>query len=351
MATVRLPRRMRVTALLALLALTPVALAACGGDDDDSATDDETASSDGAFPVTITHEHGETEIPAEPERVVTVGLSDHDTVTALGVTPVAVTDWYGGYDYAAWPWAEEALGDGEPEVLNAGAEWTGNAAYNYEEIATYEPDLIIGLYIDMSEEQYNQLSEIAPVVAPSADYPEYGMPWQETTRVVGQALGKTDEAEALITDVEAQFAAAAEEHPEFEGQEAVVAEFYEGLAFARSATDPRTQFMAGLGFVLPDDIDELAGEEDGAEISPERLDLLDVDGVLVWNIGDDPSVREGIEAAPLWGQLAVNTEGRTVWADDPLIAAALTWSTPLSIPYALEELTPQIAEAFAGNGG
>lgn len=352
MATVRLPRRVRATALCALLAF---AVVACGGDDDDSSSDDSggeaAASSDGGFPVTIEHEHGETEIPEEPQNVVTVGLSDHDPVLALGVVPVAVTHWYGEYDYDAWPWAQEALGDGEPAVLNGGAEWTGNAAYNYEEIATYEPDLIVGMYIDMTEEQYDRLSEIAPTIAPSADYPEYGMPWQEATRTVGQALGKVDEAEALIEDVDAKFAEAAAANPDFEGREAVVAEFYDGAAFARSATDPRTQFMEGLGFVLPEDIAELAGDQDGADISAERMDLLDVDGVLVWNIGDDPSVRPEIEGTPLYGQLAVVEEGREVWAEDPVIAGALTWSTVLSIPYAIDELTPLIAEAAAGNGG
>ena len=38
---------------------------------------------------------GATTIPREPTRVVTVGLSDHDYVLALGVVPVGLTDWYG----------------------------------------------------------------------------------------------------------------------------------------------------------------------------------------------------------------------------------------------------------------
>jgi iron-siderophore transport system substrate-binding protein len=363
MSTVRLPRGRRATALLTLLALAaPVALAACG--DDDTTAGGEEAAAGGectplgeapaggeAFPVTIPHEHGETVVEDEPQRVITVGLSDQDPVLALGVTPVAVTHWYGDYDYDAWPWAQEALGDGEPVVLNDGAEWSGNASYNYEEIASYEPDLIVGMYVDMTEEQYDRLSAIAPTIAPSCEYPEYGMPWQLATRTVGQALGRADEAEALIDDVDAQFATAAAAHPELEGRQAVVAEYWEqGMSFARSANDPRTQFMEGLGFQLPEDIAELAGDQDGADISDEEMDMLDVDGVLLWNIGDDPSVRPDIEAKPLWDQLDVVNEGRVLFVDDPVVAGALTWSTVLSIPYAIEVLTPQIADAAAGTG-
>lgn len=358
MTTVGRPRCLRAVALLALLLVAAqVVLSACGGDDDSEgssgATEGESASGEG-FPVSVEHKYGTTEIDEQPERVVTVGLSDHDAVLAVGVVPVAVTHWYDGPDGAypsdAWPWAQEALGDGEMHVLNAGQEWSGEAAYNYEEIANQEPDLIIGLYIDMTEEQYDTLSEIAPTIAPSGDFPEYGMPWQETTRVVGQALGRTDEAEQAIADVEAQFAEATEAHPEFEGQEAIVAEFFDGAAFARSAADPRTRFMEALGFQLPERIAELAGDADGADISAEQLDLLDTD-VLVWNTGFDPGIRDEIEASPLYPQLDVVREGRVVWADDPIVSAALTWSTVLSTSYAIDELAPQIAEAVAGNGG
>jgi iron complex transport system substrate-binding protein len=105
-----------------------------------------------AFPVTVRHEHGETEVAKAPERVATLGYSDQDFVLAFGVEPVAVTDWYGDDEFATWEWAQDELGDAEPVVLNKGA-FTGTAAYNYEEIAELEPDLIIALYTDMSEQQ------------------------------------------------------------------------------------------------------------------------------------------------------------------------------------------------------
>ena len=231
-------------------------------------------------------------------------------------------------------------------MLNKGA-FTGTAAYNYEQIAALEPDLIIGLYTDMNAQQYETFSAIAPTIAPRGDYPEFGMPWQETTRMVGQALGQPERAEELIADVDAQLADAAAAHPEFAGKEMVVAELFEpGSSFARSANDPRTKLMTSLGFVLPDEIAELAGDLDGAPISDEQMALLDRD-LLVWNVGHDPELRAEIEAKPLYDPLDVVQAGHSVFVEDALVSGALTWGTVLSLPYAIEELVPLLAEKLA----
>ena len=301
---------------------------------------------DGEFPVSVPHEHGATEVVSAPQRIVTLGYSDQDYVLAFGVAPIAVTDWYGDVEFATWDWARDELRDAEPVVLNEGA-FTGTAAYNYEQIATLDPDLIIALYTDMDAQQYETLSAIAPTIAPSGEYPEFGMPWQETTRTVGLALGQPQRAEELIAEVDAMIADARAAHPEFEGLEMVVAELFEpGSSFARSPNDPRTKLMTSLGFALPDEIAELAGDLDGAEISDERMDLLDRD-LLVWNVGHDPELRAQIEAKPLYSQLDVVEAGHSMFIEDPLVSAALTWGTVLSLPYAVDGLVPLIAETLA----
>ncbi|PZF81906.1 iron-siderophore ABC transporter substrate-binding protein [Jiangella anatolica] len=338
---------------LALVLTVPLLLlAACGGDDDGdgATTGDPSATADGAdgaasgeFPASVEHRYGTTELTEAPERIVTLGFSDQDAVLAFGIAPVAVTDWYGEHPHATWPWAQDELGDAEPVVLNEGA-FTGMQDFDYETIAELEPDLIVGLYTGMTQEEYDTLSVIAPTVASSPDYPEYGMPWQETTRMVGQILGQADRAEELIAAIDQQFAEAAAAHPEFEGVEMVVAEQFEpGSSFARSATDPRTVFMTQLGFVLPADIAELAGDLDGAPISDELMTQLDRD-LLIWNVGHDDSLREQIEAKPLYDQLQVVQDGRVLFIEDPLVSGALTWATVLSLPYALEHLVPELAE-------
>ena len=105
-----MPRRPFRTVLLAATAavLTSGAVA-CGSPADDTALAS-SGSSDGSRPVVIENRFGTTEIPAEPERVVTVGFNDQDFVLALGGTPVGVRENLGDYDVANRPWAQEQVG-------------------------------------------------------------------------------------------------------------------------------------------------------------------------------------------------------------------------------------------------
>ena len=113
----------------------------------------------GAFPREVEHALGITEIPAEPTRVVTVGVTEQDAVLALGIAPVGVTEWYGDQPFATWPWAQDELGDAEPVVLST------TDGFEYERIAALEPDLIIGTNAGLAEESYELLSAIAPTIA------------------------------------------------------------------------------------------------------------------------------------------------------------------------------------------
>lgn len=316
-------------------------LTACGGATEPPAAGPGPAPA-GPFPLRVEHSKGATEIPSAPQRVVTVGFSDQDPVLAMGVRPVGVTDWYGNHPYATWPWAQDELGDAQPVVLNGGA-FTGTPDYRYEEIAALDPDLIIGLYTSMDDTQYRTLSQIAPTVAPPAGYPEWGAPWDEYTRLAGRALGNPDRAEQLVAGVNAQLEAAAAANPRFEGRTAVIAERLEkGVSFVRSPNDPRSQLVAALGFTIPPEIGELAGDMDGAPISDEQMGLLDRD-VLLWNVGFSPEVRRDVERAPLYSRLEVVQAGRSVFVDDPLVSAAWTWGTVLSIPTVIDALVTKIS--------
>lgn len=317
-------------------------LAACGAPDAEAPPP--SGSDDGRFPRTVTHKYGSTEIPAEPQRVVTVGLSDHDYVLALGVVPVGLTDWYGDYPAGTWPWAADELGDAQPEVMPRNED-----QIDFEKVAALRPDLLIGQYSGMTEAAYGLLSQIAPTVAQSAEFPDYGMPWEDTTRVIGQALGRPQRAEELIARVETRFAAARAAHPQFQGLAAVVAEQFEpGTYVVRGPTDPRTRFLTSLGFVLPDEITRLTGDRGEATISAEQIGLVDQELVL-WNVGFAPELPAALASDPLYQGLAVAREGRDVFVVDEVLSGALTWSTVLSLPLALEQLVPRLAAAVDGN--
>ncbi len=294
------------------------------------------------YPVTIAHKYGETTVEAFPERIAVVGLLEQDALLALGVVPVATTEWFGEHDGAVWPWAAdelEALGAEPPVVLGSSAE------INFESVAAQDPDLILALYSGLTDQDYELLAAIAPTIAQPAEYIDYGIPWEELTRTVGQVVGKAAEADALVADVEAQFATATEEHPEFAGATSVMATPYEGV-WVYGPEDVRGRFLTNLGFELPANLPEITGAEFGGDLSDEHLDLLDVD-VIVW------LDAEGLaELAPAnYTSLAVHDDGREVFVDsfNSTLGGATSFVTVLSLPYLLEGLTPMLAAAIDGD--
>jgi iron complex transport system substrate-binding protein len=316
----------RPAAVAALAVLVGTGLTGCGGD---AASEEPAAAGSGAFPVVLEHAFGATQIPEEPERVVTVGFNDQDFVLALGVTPVGTRE-YLGYDYDARPWAADPL-DGE--VLPT----VGSDEIDVEAVAALEPDLIVAVYSFIDQAAYDQLSGIAPVVAQSDEYEDGGTPWQEQTLLTGRALGREDEAQDVVDDVEGRFAAAREENPEFADRVLAVDLGLPTSHYVLEEQDPRARFFADLGFRPP---------AETGEVSPERLDLLDQD-VLV---GAGYTQEEGT-ADPLFAALAVVQEDRSVYIGgfDGDVAAALGFGSPLSLPYLLDVLVEPLAQAADGD--
>ncbi|BBG02212.1 MULTISPECIES: iron-siderophore ABC transporter substrate-binding protein [Pseudonocardia] len=325
-----------------LAALLLVAGCGAAGPADAPAPD---AGGTGAFPARIDHAYGTTEIPAEPQRVVTLGLSDQDPLLALGVRPIAVSQWYGDQPHATWPWAQDELGDAQPVVLNGGVR--NEEAPPLEEIAALDPDLILSLYNGTTAQQYEQLSAIAPTVVPDEGFTDFTITWQEATRATGEALGREQEALDLVAATEQKFAEAARDHPGFAGKRAVVAERFEpGASVVRSGNDIRALFFTQLGFESPTEIAGIAPDQYGEiKVSDELMGELSRD-LLVWNIGSSPELRPEIENNPVYPTLPVVQQGRVLWVEDPVVSGAFSWGTILSLDYALEKLVPQIAETL-----
>lgn len=307
-------------------AATVVAVAAGCSSENDTA-DAPTAE---GFPVTVDHRFGSTVIDAEPTRVVTVGYNEQDFVLALGVQPVA-TRGYLGYEYKQRPWAQDALAGNElPEV--------GDTELNLEQIAAQDPDLILGPYSFMEEEQYRQLSALAPTVADLGGYDDVPeATWQEEFAAIGAALGKESEAADQTAALEAKFETAAE-NPDFAGKTLAVAfRMEDGSYLVLTSDDIRQTFFENFGFVAP---------ETTGEISPEQLGALDQDVLVIAGAS-----REDLMSNPLFAGLDVVTEDRTVYLG-PFgtdLPAALGFSSPLSLDYAIDEFTPMLAAAADGD--
>lgn len=229
------------------------------------------------FPVTIAHSFGETTIPAEPMRIVTLGWSAQDTVLALGNVPVAVpTNSYGGDDTGGFlPWtleAIEALGGPTPELLS-------EAEPPVEAIAALQPDLILAPYSGLTEEQYEVLSGIAPVVAsPGAPW---STSWQDVVLISGKALGKSTEAETLLAETEQFMADEAARYPQLRGTTFATTIGYDGQVAVHAASDARVQMLADIGMVPDVEIDG-ADTSGGfySVVSFENIDRIHADVII-----------------------------------------------------------------------
>lgn len=336
-----------VVAACAALALTVSACGSNGPTDPETATAADDAA-DGAgdgtpaggdvFPASVEHRYGTTEVPAPPERVVTVGLTDHDPVLALGVQPVGITAWITETEPAAWS-ADAIVGDG-PTLLPT-------TEIDFEQVASLEPDLILAMYSSITEEEFDTLSQIAPTVAQPADHADYTAPWEEYTRLAGAALGLGDEAEQLIAETEDVFAAARDAHPELSGLAGVAGYDFGADALGVYASgDPRSRMLTSLGLETPAAIDDLADGEFYAALSLERITVLDEADVVLWCGTAEPFVT----AQAVYQGLDLVAEGRDLYLDcnDP-VGVAMSYSSVLSLPFAIDELAPQLAAAADGD--
>lgn len=330
---------------LGLLALLAVALtaAACGGDDDgsDAAITATSTAAGAAFPVTIEHKYGKTEITQKPKRVVAIGYQEHDFVYGLGVKPVGVRYWYGDEKDVIYPWAEEAASGDTPVILNSDP-------IDIEAVAALEPDLIVGTYSGITKDEYDRLSQLAPTVTQSGDYVDYGSPWQETTITIGRALGREARARALVADVEAQFKALADKHAEWKGLKvAVVAGGIDSIGFFASQ-DPRSRIFTSLGFEVPKELDDLAAGEFYGDLSLEQAEMIDVD-LIVWvQLEFLEGGRATIESSPVLSQLDALKEGRVLFVDG-VLDDAMAFNSILSLPLVVEELGPMLEAVMDGD--
>ncbi|MGH3931711.1 MAG: ABC transporter substrate-binding protein [Pseudonocardiaceae bacterium] len=198
-----LTRRRFIGGGLSLAAL----VTACGRQSNPaSSTGDPTA----GFPVTLVGKEGTTTIRTKPERVIALGFQrDTDTALALGVRPIAITEHSFFPDLIA-PWVEPALTDPKPQLVDT------TSGIPFEKVAGLRPDLILATDDYELADNYPRLAQIAPTVSylesPAIDT------WQQRTTLIGTALGRGEQAQKIITDIEDQLAQAAQAHPAFAGK-------------------------------------------------------------------------------------------------------------------------------------
>ncbi|GAA1698126.1 iron-siderophore ABC transporter substrate-binding protein [Kribbella yunnanensis] len=339
---------MRLLRPLVLLLVPLLVLTACGAETKERAAagggQTQGGAEAGAYPVTIKNKYGNAVIKETPKRVVAVGLVEQDALLALGVVPVGTTEWFGEKPGAIFPWAKDKLGSATvPTVLS------DKDGIQFEKIAGLAPDLIIGLYSGMTAADYKKLEAIAPTVAQPADgSADYSVTWQTVTKTVGQAVGKPKAAAVLVAEVERKFADARAAHPEFQGKTGLMASPYEGY-FVYGPQDPREKLLTDLGFVLPANLEKVIGDKFGANISAEKIGLLDQQ-LLVWFPEKNGTAK--LKADPLYKSMKVRTEGRDVFIEEDNnseLYGATSFVSVLSLSIVLDQLVPKLSAAVDGN--
>ncbi len=259
----------------------------------------------GAFPRTVTHVMGSTEIPAEPTRIVALDQTFVDAALALDTAVVAFTDIRGRSGgpppYLAGPLARLA-----PNARSVGE--LSNPSL--EQIAALRPDLIVSTKT-RDEDIYDELSRIAPTVFSETT----GATWKDNLRLLAETIGKEELAQTRLAEYEQRARALGDAIRAAEGKNPTITV----IRFSAMQTRlyQRASFsgivLADVGLARPpaQDVDKHA-----VEFSPERILDADADQIfLTVAEGDSAAIRDRFTSNPLWGRLTgkIHEVSNDVW--------------------------------------
>jgi iron complex transport system substrate-binding protein len=240
------------------------------------------------------------------------------------------------------PWNERGFGGQRPDELNF-------LEVEFEKVAALQPDLITMISGGISKKDYETLSKIAPVVGAPVGYTDSAVPYGPHTVLIGQAVGREEQAKKIVADVDAAYAAVRDAHPEWASMNAIHAESFTGAFDVLGKNAPRTTFLTAVGFTLSDELDKLTGDLYSTEISAEQLDLVGDLDLVVW-CTDEGAISD-LRANPVVKRLASSKNGTSIWmtyAKTDQFMWAMDWNTVLSGPYAIKLGVPLVEAALAG---
>lgn len=348
-----------------MLAMTLVA-AACGADDEGSSSASESASASasesasapaesddggdeeaddgedaeeasGAYPVTIEHDLGSTTLEAKPVRVVSItDQGELAALLALGVKPVAYGQRIPGeVEYLA----EVGAYDPEIQVFDASVE------VNFEELATFEPDLIVGQIGFITPDNLALFEGIAPTIPIGFD------DWREGLLDVGAAIDDVEAAEAKIVELDGLIEGFPERVPFAGGRSVSVALGFPGFGIYQLTSESVLgELLASAG---ANPLPEPTNDQDpsGNQLSLEQITLIDGEGLILLDFegasaGGGASAEEFWNEQPLFPSLPAVEAGRvTYWSGGD--AAASNFINALTIPVLLDKLEETLTEFFA----
>jgi iron complex transport system substrate-binding protein len=334
----------RAAVPVALIAVA-AGLAACGSDAEDSS---KSAGGESWSPVTVQHAFGETVIEEKPERVATVDFANQEVPLALGIVPVGMSKMTWGDDDGdgVQQWTEDKLKELDAETPVLFDETDG---YDFEAVAGTNPDVILAGYSGLTEDDYDTLSEIAPVVSFPDD--PWATEWRDSVLQNAKGLGLESEGEDLVADLEQTIADAAATRPELEGTTGMFMTHVDPADLSEinfySAADTRSKYLADLGMEIAPSIIEATGDsaDFSGSISTERADeLADVDVIITYG---GQELIDALEGDPVLSQLPAVKNKAIVTLDGAEAMGTAANPTALSVSALAEDYVGLLADAAA----
>jgi iron complex transport system substrate-binding protein len=305
-------------------------LAGCSSDKAPRAATD----AGGNGPVTISHAFGETTIANPPKRVVSAGLTGQDDLLALGIVPIAVTNWFGDQPFGVWPWAQPRLGAAKPVVLNL------DNGIQVHQISGLKPDLIVASDAGLDQDTYQKLAAIAPTLAQS-DGDAFFEPWKDQAKAIGQAVFQSGQIDSLINGVDKGFTAVADKYPQFKNKRVLLLQGKLHDDNVVAATGWQTDFLTQMGLGIPTGLAALAVDQQRAFIPRDKMrSVLGDTELLIWM-----TESEADQAALLANPDVAELRSRSVFTTKDQ-AGAIAYASPLSYPLVADQLPPQIANVL-----
>ncbi|MCX7537184.1 ABC transporter substrate-binding protein [Corynebacterium sp. P5875] len=293
--------RTRVTAAAVVAAFALAGCSSAGDDADRNATTGSSTTSSAAakaddgkvaaqYPVTVKHRQGETEITAEPKKIVVMNYSGVDYLVSLGYGDRIV-----GVTSAGVP----------PEILKGFEDKQTIGSFrepDYEAIASLEPDLIV--IGGRTAGTYEQMSEIAPTIDVTVEYDDYLESNAESAEMIGAAFGVSDKAEEKGEELEKK----AEDYKKkiSAGEPTALVIMTNGGELSTYSEESRFGMIFDLGYTPAAKLDEAGPHGDPvsfefvADADPDYLFVVDRDAA----IGRDGNTAE----ATLDNELINNTK-------------------------------------------
>jgi iron complex transport system substrate-binding protein len=244
------------------------------------------------------------------------------------------------------PWVEDALEDLGAETPVLFDETDG---IDFEAVADTAPDVILAAYSGLTQEEYDTLSKIAPVIA----YPDvaWGTSYEDMIRLNSAAIGLADEGDQLIEDLHAEVETALAAYPELADSKLLFS-YIDPADFSQigfyTSLDTRPGFLTGLGLPSPAVVEEESAGSDEfyLQISSEEADrFADVDVFVTYgDAGGD--IVEQLQADPLLSQIPAIANGQIAILESSTPLAASANPSPLSIGWGIDEYFALLASAL-----